>query len=444
MLRGGSRAGTVLGLALPAVGEQVLNMAVGLVDTFLVGHLGADAIAAVSISNQIVMLANVLFAAVATGSTVLIARAVGGQDAWAARRTVNQSILVGAGIGLLATALIAPLAPQAVRIMGAEGAALPLGVTYLGIVSCTFLLSTWMFVGLACLRGAGDTMSTMRVMLLVNGINIVVAATLIYGPFGLPRLGVAGSAVGAAVARGVGGLVVLAMLARGWSGLRLNLRAMRPELATIVRILRVGIPTSVEQLLFRLADMSYFRVVAGLGMTATAAHAVSINAASLSYSPGFGFAIAAMTLVGQGLGARDHKRAESDAYLTYKLGGGLMSFMGLMFFLFSGPIIRFFTDDPEVMALGAGPLRLVGLVQPALAASMIFSGGLRGAGDTRWPVLTNGIGVWLVRFGLGLLFVEVFEWGLMGAWYALSLDMTLRGIFNYLRFRAGGWKRLRV
>ena len=442
--RADNRTMVVLYLALPAVGEQVLNMLVGLSDTFLVGHLGAAAIAAVSISNQVVMLANVLFSSVATGGTVLIARAVGAEDPDLAHRAVNQSIVLGACIGLSTTILGVAFARQAIGWMGAEPDSLPLGTTYLGIVAYTFLLSTWMFIGLACLRGAGDTMSTMQIMGLVNAINILVAWTLIYGPLGLPKLGVMGSALGAAVARSIGGIVVLSMLARGRAGLQLDVRAMRPDFSMIMRMLRVGVPTGIEQLLFRMGDMFYSRVVASLGTAACAAHAVALNAESLSYSPGFGFAVAATTLVSQGLGARNPKRSEGDGYLSYKLGASFMSFMGLLFFFFSRQIVGIFTNDPQVIALGAGPLRLVALGQPFLASSQIFSGALRGAGDTRFPMLSNGINVVLVRFGLALLFVNVFGLGLMGAWYALTLDMTCRGVLNFLRFRSGTWKKIQV
>ena len=434
----------VLNLALPAVGEQVLNMAVGLTDTYLVGHLGAAAITAVSISNQVVMLANVLFSSVATGGTALIARCVGAEDLPTARRAANQCILVGAGIGLTTTILGTALAPQIVYAMGARGEALPLAATYLGVVSYTFLITTWMFVGMACLRGAGDTLSTMRVMMLVNGINVVVAAGLIYGPFGLPKLGVLGSAIGAACARAVGGFVVLGMLFRGRAGLRLRFRQMLPDPAMIRRLLRIGIPTGIEQLLFRLADMSFFRTIATLGTAACAAHSVAISAESLSYAPGFGFAVAATTLVGQGLGARDPKRAQKDGYLAYALGGAFMSLMGVVFYVFSPRIIAFFTSDPEVIALGMGPLRWVALAQPLLASTMIFSGALRGAGDTRFPMVTNGINVFVVRFGLAFLFVHFLGMGLMGAWYAMTIDITIRGILNGLRFRSGSWKRVQV
>lgn len=438
------RTGAVLRLALPAVSEQLLNMTVGLADTWLVGHLGADPIAAVSISNQIVMLAQVLCSSIATGSTALIARCIGAQDVVTANRALGQSALIAVLIGLATTGAGVAFAGRAVRMMGATGEALPLAASYLRIVSWSFLFMTCLLVGNACLRGAGDTLSAMRVMMLVNAINIVVAAALIYGPFGLPRLGVVGSAIGAATARSVGGMVVLATLWRGRAGLRLDWRRVVPDLAMIGRILRIGIPTGVEMLLFRVGDMSFYRVVASLGMAACAAHAIALNAQSLSFSPGFGFAIAATTLVGQGLGAGDPKRAESDGYLAFRLGATVMTIAGLFFLSFSRQIVGFFTNDLEVVALGSGPLRVVAVAQPLLASTMIFSGALRGAGDTRFPMLSNGISVFVVRFGLAMLFVHGFGLGLMGAWYALATDMATRGLLNALRFRSRSWQKIRV
>lgn len=442
---GDGRARAVVNLALPAVGEQVLNMTVGLVDTFLVGHLGAASIAGLSFANQFVMLAIMLISSIATGSTVLIARAVGAGDKELARRTVNQSLLLAGLMGLVTTALGTLLSGPAVRLMGADADALPLGVAYLQIVSCSFLPTALLFAGNACLRGAGDTRTTMRIMLLINVVNIAVASSLIYGPLGLPRLGVVGSALGAACARTLGGIVVLLLLARGKSGLQLAWRVMRvPDLRLIRRVLQIGIPTGIEMLLMRLADMSFFRTVATLGTAACAAHAVAMNAQSLSFAPGFGFAIAATTLVGQALGARDPQRAERDGYLAFQLGGGVMTVMGVVFLLFARQIIGFFTDDPQVVALGAGPLQVIAFGQPLFGASMIFSGALRGAGDTRWPMLANGLSMWVVRLSLALFFVLALRLGLVGAWYAMVADVTVRAALNFLRFRRGGWKRIEV
>ncbi|UCC63374.1 MAG: MATE family efflux transporter, partial [Anaerolineae bacterium] len=227
----------VLRLALPATGEQLLSMTVNIVDTMLVGHLGASALAAVSLATQWTFMAVTLFTAVSTGATALVARSVGADDWDTANRTVGQSVLVGLVIGLVAVALVLPLAEPAVALMGAEPEALAQGATYLRVASLAFPLSALMFVGNACLRGAGNTRTTMMVMAVVNVLNIGVAWTAINGPFGLPKLGVAGSALGATVGRSVGGLLVVIILLRGRSGLKLNLRRWRPDLEIARRVL---------------------------------------------------------------------------------------------------------------------------------------------------------------------------------------------------------------
>jgi Na+-driven multidrug efflux pump len=121
-----------------------------------------------------------------------------------------------------------------------------------------------------------------------------------------------------------------------------------------------------------------------------------------------------------------------------------MGAVGLMFLLFPAQIVGFFTNDPQVIELGILPLRMVGLIQPVLAATMIFAGGLRGAGDTRWPMVVTAGSIWLVRLPLAYLFAVVLDWGLLGAWSALAIDLSLRGLLNYLRFRSGRWKSVQV
>ncbi len=434
----------VLNLALPAMGEQMLSMMVGIVDTFLVGHLGAAPLAAVGLANQWVFMATMLFGAIATGSTALIARFIGAREPDQADEVLRQSILLGALIGMIATLLGLSLAQQAVTLLGAEEDVIGLGTSYLRVVSSIFFFSTLMFIGNASLRGAGDTKTPLFVMLVVNGVNIVVAWTAINGPFGLPQLGVVGSALGAATGRLVGGLLVIGILLRGHANIRLKLANLRPDWAFIRRILRVGLPSGLEQLLFRTGHMVFARILAELGTVAYAANQVAMNGWSLSFMPGFGFALAATTLVGQSLGAEDPEGAQHRGYTAYRMGAALMATVGLTFLLFPAQIVGFFTNDPEVIAIGTMPLRMVGLIQPLLAASMVFSGGLRGAGDTRWPMMITGGSIWLVRVPLAYLFALVLDWGLPGAWTALALDLSLRGLLNFLRFRGGRWKAVKV
>jgi putative MATE family efflux protein len=194
--------------------------------------------------------------------------------------------------------------------------------------------------------------------------------------------------------------------------------------------------------MMRIGMTAYVTTVAALGTKAYAAHQLALQGESIAFMPGFGFAIAATTLVGQGLGAQDPAQARKDGYLAQRLAMLFMCAMGVVFFVFAGPIIDLFIDDPEVVQLGIWPLRLVAFSQPALATMMVLSGGLRGAGDTRATMVITAAGLWAVRLPLALLLTGTL--GLLGAWIAMGVDLNLRGLGAWLRFRSGRWARIRV
>jgi putative MATE family efflux protein len=436
------RTRRVLHLAIPSAGEMLLGMLVGLVNTYLVGHLGAASLTAVGLGVQVSMAAMVLFSAVGTGATAVTARMIGAKDMKGANRVVSQSVLIAFGCGLLSSFLLVTFAEPAMVLMGATGESLAQGVLYLRIICIVFPVSSMIFVGGACLRGAGDTRTPLLVMGVVNVFNIVVAWVLVEGIGPFPTLGVEGAAYGSALARFLGGLIVFVLLLKGRSGLRLRWRGLDREV--MWRILRIGLPASLDQLIFRIGSLVWIRIVASLGTVAFAAHQIVLNGESISFMPGWGFAVAATTLVGQGLGARDHERAEKDALVAFYFSAVFMSLMGIVFFLFAAQIVGLFTDDADIIAMGTLPLRLIGLVQPFLAAMMVFSGSLRGAGDTLTPMLVNGASVWLLRIPLSLLVVEWLGWGLTGVWMVMALDLTVRGIVLFWQFRVGRWKTIEV
>jgi len=436
------RSRRVLRLAVPSAGEMMLGMLVGLVNTYLVGHLGAASLTAVGLGVQWSMAAMVLFTAVGTGATALTARMIGARDMAGANRVVGQALAIAFACGLLSSTLLVGFAEPAMVLMGARGEALAQGVLYLRIVSAVFPISSLMFIGNACMRGAGDARTPLLVMAAVNVVNVAIAWGLVEGIGPLPALGVRGAAWGSAAGRVVGGLLVVGLLIKGRGGLQLRWRG--PDREIIWRILRVGLPASLDQLIFRFGMLVWVRIVASLGTVAYAAHQVALNAESISFMPGWGFAMAATTLVGQGLGASDHERAERDAMLCFGIAAIFMSVMGVVFFVSAPQIMGLFTDEVEIIALGSMPLRLIGVVQPLLAAMMVFAGGLRGAGDTLTPMLVNGASVWLLRVPLSLLAIHWFDWGLTGVWLVMALDLTLRGIVLLWQFRCGRWKTVEV
>jgi putative MATE family efflux protein len=450
----GSTRRRVFDLAWPAVGEQLLNTAVGLTDVFLVGNLSsraatqlgytsAVALASTGLANHTIWLITIMFMAVAIGSTALIARATGAGDQARVQNILRQSMIIALTIGLIAVALAIPLTRPFLTLLGAPSETLSLSERFMRIVAPSFLPAALLFVGMACLRGVGDTRTPLFIMLGVNGANIIVSWLLINGNLGLPALGVDGAAIGTAIARGAGGFVVIGLLLRGHFGLRLTAN-LRPDGAILRRILDIGLPSAGEQMVFQLALLVFTRFVTGLGAVTYAAHNVTITIESISFLPGMGYAAAASTLVGQALGARSPRQAEDFAYEALWQGGLMMSLAGLMMVLFPEPILSAFTNDPMVVAAAAGPLRAAGLVQPALAVSFILLGSLRGAGDTRWPLLSRLITAWLIRLPLTFVLVGWLEMGLAGIWLAMCIDFTCQALLALWRFGSGRWKRIEM
>ncbi|MBC8161567.1 MAG: MATE family efflux transporter [Roseiflexaceae bacterium] len=449
-----SRQRRVFKLALPAVGEQVLNTTVGLVDTFLIGNLtlaaaatlgysGTQALNGVGLANQMVWLVTMFFAAVGVGATAIIARARGAQDMLTANQALKQSLLLGLLLGLASSLLMYALAPAAMQLLGADATIAPLGVNYLRTVAISFVPTALLFLGTAALRGVGDTRMPLLVMLGVNAVNIVVCLLLINGTGGLPALGVEGAALGAAIGRGGGGVFLVALLLwRGRSGLKLDLD-LRPQWDMLKRIARIGMPSGGEQLVFQGALLVFVRFVTGLGTASYAAHNVVLNIESLSFLPGMGYAIAASTLVGQNLGASKPEDAQADAYEAQRQGLIMMSALGLIMLLFPRQLLGLFSSDPAVLAAGVGPMRIAGLFQPLLAINFIMSGALRGAGDTRWPLFTKLVSTWGIRLPLVMLLLTL-GFGLNGIWIAMATDFGVQAALAWWRFEQGRWKAERV
>jgi multidrug resistance protein, MATE family len=406
----------VFSLALPAVAEQLLNMLVGLVDTYLVGHLSV-------------------------GATALIARATGAGEHRSANDILRQAVLLGGVMGLVGMAVMYFGAGLSMQLFGADAEVGLLGARFLHITAVSMPLAGMMFMLNAAMRGAGDTRTPLLVMLVVNGINIVASLLLVNGHLGLTALGAEGAAWGAAGGRIVGGVLVVLALLRGRGVLRLD-RLPRPDPALLRRILRIGVPTAAEAFAFQSALVLFARFITGLGNVAYAAHNTVVTIESISFLPGAGFAVAATTLVGQSIGARNLPRARQSGHEAYLQGTIFMGLMGLLFFAVPELLLRLLVDDPAVVAAGVVPLRMVGVIQPAVAAGYVYAGALRGAGDTRWPLLIKLISPWLVRVPLAFWLIPAY--GLPGAWIAMTIDLTLQGLLSYWRFRGNRWEHIRV
>lgn len=435
----------VVKLAWPAVVEQFLIQIFGMIDMMMVGAIGPAAIAAIGLTNQPMLLAMAAFMALNVGTTAVIARAIGAGDLREANEAARQALVTITLLGILVTVLLYTFTPQLVKFMGAEEDSFDYAVSYMRVVALGLIPQTISMAVTAMLRGAGDTRTPLRFNIIANVINVFGNAVLINGLLGFPRWGVYGAGLATSISRLAGCILSLYAISRGGAALKVSLRGkfrFKPRL--IQRIVRVGLPAMLEQVVLRFGVITYTRIVSGLGTMIYAAHQIGMNIVGLSFTPGQGFSMAATSLVGRSLGSRRPDRAERYGWETRYVGMHVAGAMGLIFFFGGGMIARLYTDDPTVVNMAATCLKIIAIVQLAQSSQFILAGALRGAGDTKWPLISTMMGVVGVRVALATLFVRVLNMGLNGAWYAMAIDQFCRSLFIYFRYRSGRWKELRV
>jgi len=425
----------VVGLAAPVIGENLLETMLGIVDTVLVARLGATATAGVGSAQQLMFFLIAALSALAVGSSVLVAQAVGGGDTQRAGRLARQSLIWSAllSIPLAIGGLL--LARPIVGMYGLAPEAAAISVAYLQVTMGTVVVLVGLFIGGGVLRGAGDTRTPMRVTALANLVNVVLAYGLIYGHFGLPALGAVGSAWATFLARSLALALLVAALWRGRGGVTISGRGgWRPNVGVVRSVLKIGVPAALEQVLIAAGFVTLAIVVARLGTVTLAAHQIAFVALSFSFLPGIGFGIAATTLVGQSLGARRMDEGALAVRIALRWAVGWMSAIGTIVLIFAQPIMQLFTVDPAVIAVGAAGLRIVALAQPFWAVLLVYSGALRGTGNTRFPLLVTGGALWL-SVGLAYALLASVGGGLIAVWAAFLALAPAQALIYRWRWR---------
>ncbi len=436
---------TIIQLAWPVVLEQLLVTMFEMVDMMMVGGIGPAAIAAIGLTNQPMRLALASFQALKVGTTALIARFIGAKQYEEANATLRQSLLMTGAIGVVMTVLMYFFAEPLVLFMGAQPDALQYSVTYMRIISLGLVPQMLGMCVTAVLRGAGDTKTPMRYNIMANCVNVAGNYLLIMGHFGFPAWGVFGAGFATTLSRVVSCVLLMRVIFNGKAILHVSLKdRFAPRWDLIKRIVNVGIPAMGEQLVMRFGNILFTKTVAGLGTVTYAAHQVANNIMNLSFTPGQGFSQAATSLVGRSLGQKRPEWAETYGWQTRYVGTIVAGTMAAGFFFFGPAIASLYTNDPTVIAQAALALKVIAVVQFSQSTQVILAGALRGAGDTRWPLISTMIGVAGVRVVLAMLFINVFHFGLIGAWLAMAIDQMTRSVVIVLRYRTGRWKTQRV
>jgi putative MATE family efflux protein len=432
----------IMQLAWPAILGNLGYALVGLVDIKIVGSLGASAVAAVTTGHRIFWVSEAVLIAITAGTTALVARAWGASNTAEAQRATQASLWVCCGLGLALTVPIYVYAHTLVSIFNLEPETLALAAEFLRVLALFNVFFAASMVLGSALRAAGDVMTPLWVGLVTNVCNIALVYGLVYGRFGLPAMGVMGAALANGIAFTLGTFLICGLWLRGY--LRIRLQRGRSLTAERIRqLFHIGYPAGIEQGTMEVGFVLFLWVVALYGTPAYAAYGIGVQILSVSFLVGFGFTIAASTHVGQLLGAGDPEGATRSGWRATRLSVTTMTILGGAIALAAEPLAGFMIDDPEVIRMTVIFIYIMAAVQPLMGIVFTLGGALRGAGDTRFPLLTTLVG--LVGFRAGS--AGLFAWlGLDITWIfgSLILDYMVKSAMLIWRFRSGRWQKIKL
>lgn len=425
-------------LAWPAIVGNLLYSTVNLIDTKIVGALGAPAVAALTTGNRIFFVLQAVLMAITAGTTALVARAWGGGHRDEAARVTGASLLVCVAVALVATIPGVLFARELAGIFRLDAVTLELATAYIRWISVFNVAFAVAFAAGAALRAAGDTLTPLWIGAITNVVNVFLAVGLVYGRFGLPELGVAGAAIAAGSSFAVGAVLSVTL----WMTGRFRI-PFHPKGSTagwrIRKLIHIGYPAALEQVAFQGGFIAFLWIVALYGTEPYAAYGIGVTILSFSFVVGFGFSIAASTLVGQHLGAGDPDGAFRSGWRAVQMAIIAMAGLGVAIVTGSQAIASLLIDDPEVIRLTVIFIYILGAVQPLMAIEFTLGGALRGAGDTRFPMITVMTGLLGVRVVLASFFTWLelpVEW----VYAALIFDYVVKSTMLTWRFRSGRWQ----
>jgi putative MATE family efflux protein len=431
-------------LAIPMVLEMVMESVFAVADIFWVSKLGADAIAAVGLTETLLTLVYAAAMGLSMGVSAVVARRIGAQDGQGAARAAVQAMVIGVGLAALVGAAGALAGPTLLGAMGASPAVVVVGARYARTMLGGSVTVVLLFLINAAFRGAGDAAVTMRTLWLANAINIALGPLLVFGVGPFPRLGVTGAAIATTIGRGIGVLYLLRALRRGSGRLmvrRAHLRIDGPTLRTILRLARNGV---VQTLITFTSWIGLVRLLSVFGSVPLAGYTIAIRIVMFALLPSWGLGNAAATLVGQGLGAGDPARAEKAVWQAAFYNFIFLGAVSLGFVACGPSLVRLFTTDAAVVAQGGLCLRVVSAGFALYAYGIVVSQAFNGAGDTRTPTRINLCCFWLGEIPLAYLLSHVLRLGPLGAYLSIAAAFSAEAVASVILFRRGRWKTVKV
>lgn len=429
------RLEALLFLSLPTIVEEILATLLQYVDTAMVGQLGEQATASVSITTNVTWLVNSVPGAIGTAMLVLISKAAGSGNKKQVQKLAQQALFLAVVSGLILSVLSISLSPYIPRWMGAEEAIQGEASRYFFIISLPLIFRSSSTILGAALRAVQNTKTPMVISVAANGLNIILNYFLIY----TLGLGVTGAAIASAISYVLSGTLMFAACRRN-DQLRWEWRAFSLDRRLMKECAVVGTPVLGTSVVSCLGYVVFASLVSGMGTTVFAAHSIAVTAETIFYVPGYGLRSAASTLIGNARGEKNIEKLKSVGKISVCLTIAMMCISGLILYIGAAPLMRLFSPSRQVVTLGAEMLRLVALSEPFFGLMVVLEGIFYGLGRTRYAFVVETVGMWAVRILLTFLCVRYWNLGLRAVWYCMIADNVCKALLFILPFV---WKKSR-
>ena len=424
-------------LAWPSIITNIFYATSSIVAIKVVGGLGPDAIAAAVTGQRVTFILQAVLTGVLAGSTALIARNWGAKNKEEAGIFFTRTVQLVLCIALITSAAIWQFAIPLVTFFGLKGEALTLSIEYLRAIA-PFYIAFGCGLGLiTALRAVGDVKTPMIIGVIMNLFAIFFMLVFVNGWLGFPEYGVRGAALGNGLSFLIGAILLIVF----WLSNQLPVKyssIFTLDTYRVREIFKVGLPAALEQVIFQGGITAFLILVALYGTEAYAAYGIGVQILSFSFVIGFGFSIAGATLVGQHLGAGDTDQARRAGWGAMRLSIVSMTFFGILITLFAEPLARFMIDNDEVVRLSVIFIWLLGSMQPLMAIEFSLGGALRGAGDTKTPLMITLTCLLFIRVLLALIFYML-DASVEIIFSTLVADYIVKGFLYVARFRSNKW-----